>query len=206
MPSADGDPQGSEQTEPGGQAHQSQEVDEFFPSEEAYTLVTNLEPDLALRVRLICLQRRPEDPDELWHDACFRILQGKRSISRTRPLGVQLAGILKSIDHEHRKKLRRNLDLDSTPEALLVGASNPLQELIVRDEPDQMQRAVLALFADDPRCAALAKAIFAAHEVGDSLEGEEIRLRAGISEEEFDTVRRQFRRVIKKAFPKGWSS
>jgi hypothetical protein len=114
-----------------------------------------------------------------------------------------LCGIMRSVSHDEREKQkRRGIHVVINTHGQALTAIDPIDP-----RPDQGEladawgtyRHVLSLFADDPEARVILEGIAM------GLDAEEIRKRTGLGEVAYQSKRRQIRRIIGRAYPKGWS-
>jgi hypothetical protein len=154
---------------------------------------------------------RHMQPDDLLQRAFHLALEDgsdKEQGRRCCPVHVDvvtfLCQVMRSIGHGEREKQRnRPPHLPINPNGLGATAVDPIDP---GPDPGEMidavrtYRHVMSLFDHDP----LAKAILEGIEM--KLDSEEIRRRTGLTKVAYESKRRQIRRIIGRAYPKGLQS
>jgi RNA polymerase sigma-70 factor (ECF subfamily) len=131
---------------------------------------------------------------DLLQEALTRVLVGARVQPAAVPVVAFVAGVMRSLRSEHRRRWLR---------AQRERAAAPGRELEVRDEaplPERVLSArqelqrVHALFADDPLVLAIIDAL------GEGLDAEQIRERLKLTPTTYDSARRRMRRLLLREF------
>jgi RNA polymerase sigma-70 factor (ECF subfamily) len=128
--------------------------------------------------------------EDLLQEALTRVLIGTRRV----PKGVKgvafVAGVMRSVRSEHwRRSAKRGLEAacaTAGPGEPMDCAPPPDDELIAQ----QALSAIARLFADDLQATAIL------HGLASGMTAQEIRLKSGMSETEYDSTRKRMRRVL----------
>jgi DNA-directed RNA polymerase specialized sigma24 family protein len=120
-------------------------------------------------------------PEDLIQEACLRVLDGSRTWPRQVPAVPFLAGVMRSIAWDWRRKNdEEHVDLDQIgSDDHAAAARIQLKELVALFEDDQVaQKIVLALI--------------------DGARGEELRVLSGLTQTEYESKRTKIRRRLEK--------
>jgi hypothetical protein len=130
--------------------------------------------------------------------------QGRRRCPTDVDVVTFLCGIMRSISHEERVKRRRrgvHVVINTHGQALTaIDPADPRPGQGEWSDATSTYRHIMSLFDRDP----LAREVLEGVAMGD--DPEEIRQRTGLDEVAYQSKRRQIRRIIGKAYPKGWQS
>lgn len=151
-----------------------------------------------LRLKAIArLYARGLPPDVDWEDllqeALTRVLVGTRATPADVPAVAFIAGVMRSLRTEHRRRFLRAM------RETLAESKPGGREVDVRDEsplPDRVLGArqelarIRALFADDPVALGILSGL------AEGLEPEAIRQALGLSPTAYDSARRRMRRAL----------
>jgi RNA polymerase sigma-70 factor (ECF subfamily) len=170
------------------------------PASTAVTLGLVTKMDLLRLKTLARLYARGLPPDVDWEDllqeALTRVLVGTRVVPADVPPVAFIAGVMRSLRSEHRRRFlrsRRHVAPDQS------GTSAASRDVDVRDESALPERIVSArqelaqirrLFADDPVVLGIIDGLAA------GLEPEQIRDRLDLTSTAYDTARRRMRRAL----------
>ncbi len=147
--------------------------------------------------------------EDLLQESYLRAIDG-----RICPLNVDvvrfLAEAMRSIADGEQEKVGNKLatvsvsgtDTIAEEVTTVTDASMNAEERIIREEEDRaVQKAIIALFADDEIAQLIVEGMMV-----EGFEGEDLRELSGLDEMAYATKRRLIRRRIDKAYPKGWKS
>ncbi|MEO8316050.1 MAG: sigma-70 family RNA polymerase sigma factor [Pseudomonadota bacterium] len=156
--------------------------------------------DLLRLKTLARLYARGLPPDVDWEDllqeALTRVLTGSRVVAGEVPPVAFIAGVMRSLRSEHRRRFLR-ARRDAAAEQR--GASVAGRDVEVRDTSPLPERVLSArqelaqicnLFADDPVVLGILNGL------AEGLEPEQIRERLGLTSTAYDTARRRMRRAL----------
>jgi DNA-directed RNA polymerase specialized sigma24 family protein len=159
--------------------------------------------------RYYCHRRSHHHPDDLLQEAFERAIDGSRNCPRHVDIVRFLAQAMRSIASDTTKALHKQPRLHAAP---LHGDDGALtvdppdcrptaeQQLLSAQEAEEIKRAILPLFEDDPAAQTIVEGIM------EDIDGEELRTLTDLSKIGFASTRRRIRRRIDKAFPNGWKS
>jgi RNA polymerase sigma-70 factor (ECF subfamily) len=131
----------------------------------------------------LMLRRTPYDHDDLRQEAFDRVLSGRRVWPRGAPVGKFLAGVMKSIASEWKKKSKPH-ELVGDPADPRCGVS---QVMALID-----MKKIVAKFDDDPEAQ---KILFLLMQ---EVRGEELQWSSGLGKVEYESKRKKIRRRIEK--------
>lgn len=135
--------------------------------------------------------------DDLLQEAITRVISGSRRQPGDVPTVAFLAGILKSLRSEYRRRAIRKAQNWDSPEydrgsdsptspVLIDPAPGPERALLARQQLD----AIRGLFADDEAALAIIAGL------ADGLSAEQIRAATGLSRTDYDSARKRMRRTL----------
>jgi RNA polymerase sigma-70 factor (ECF subfamily) len=139
----------------------------------------------------------PSDVDweDLVQEALTRVLVGTRVTPADVPPVAFIAGVMRSLRSEHRRRFLRqrrqgadHQDAPADSRNLDVRDDSALPERILSARQELMQ--VCILFADDPQVLGIIEGL------AEGLEPEQIRNRLGLTTTAYDTARRRMRRAL----------
>lgn len=140
-------------------------------------------------------------PDIYWWDllqeAFARVLNGTRRRPPDVPIDVFMTGVMRSIRAEYRRRQwQLRLAMSRGVDSELDTSADPERSVVAQQELE----ALGELFADDPIVTHIMTGL------GDGLSAEEIRIKYGLTNTEYDSARKRMRRAllrdgIKAKFP-----
>lgn len=157
--------------------------------------------------RYFCRRRRHLDPDDLLQEAFARALDASRNCPRNVDVVRFVAQAMRSIASDTMKALAGQPETHAVP---LIGDDDRLtfdppdcrptaeERLANAQEVEEIKRAILLLFVDDPTAQIIVEAFM------EGTDGEELRALTDLTKIAFASKRRLIRRRIDKAFPDGW--
>jgi RNA polymerase sigma-70 factor (ECF subfamily) len=170
------------------------------PASAAVTLGLVTKMDLLRLKTLARLYARGLPPDVDWEDllqeALTRVLVGARVVPADVPPVAFIAGVMRSLRSEHRRRFVRSRRIIASDHPETSAAS---RDVDVRDESALPERILSArqelaqirrLFADDPVVLGIIDGLAA------GLEPEQIRNRLDLTSTAYDTARRRMRRAL----------
>jgi RNA polymerase sigma-70 factor (ECF subfamily) len=132
------------------------------------------------------------DWSDLLNEAIMRALDGSRRWPRDVPLPVFLAGIMRSIEHDHRRRTAQERAWRDGPEPEAATA-DPLEAVAAA----QALGAILALFREDETVLRIVEGLAWGRTAA------EIRALHGLSGTEYDSARKRLRRALLRLDPGG---
>lgn len=148
---------------------------------------------------------KPIPAQDLLQESLMRAIDGRRCPAR---LGMVpfLAGIMRSVADGEREKAQHRVPLvmAATSEAVelhILNHTDPAgtaeDNLIAEENADQIRRAILGLFDDDPTARDIVEGMM------EEWSPEELRELSGLDQTAYDSKRRLIRRRIDKQYPEG---
>ncbi len=171
--------------------------------EEARIAIAQLGPADMLRLAKAAAYfgyRNGRLADDLRQEALVRVLDGRRKCPRTVKPALFLSNVMRSIASE-RDRDSEHADLDEmeaigAPAAASMSShgSDLLEQVRAKIDGGQLLRKALDLFEDNERAKTMFEGIV------EEMEGQELRELLGVSQVEFDSLRRLVRRRLDKHF------
>ena len=181
-------------------------------SDETVAAFEALAPDEKLKLDAIettFLWKTGFQPRELLREALLRTMDGTRRCPRNVPIMAFVVETMRSIAYHERGKRSRVVSIDEAPSsertqvsqlALASDQPTPEEHLVEKEAPDIVATFHWLFEGDEPaRMLLLGWA--------DELRGQDLQDFVGAADQAaLDYLAKRVRRVIRKKFPKGWTS
>ena len=147
-------------------------------------------------------------PDDLFQEACEKLLAGDRKWPRDVDLGVFLSRAMKSLAWAARERDKAGPvvgaedvnDPDGSGATIEAPNTHPEHRLVAARDYKGLQQSLMDLVEDDEEAASVMLSKF------EGMSAEEIRQTLGMDKTRYATVLKRMRRTIEKAYPKGWTN